>query len=177
MRTRNKDYDEATRPAGTGTSDHVASGDKTKPTNSSPIFATWNVRTLIQPESRALLADSLSNHNIRIACIQETRVQGDPSEIICNTNAEPSHKLFNSGHPDNRGLHGVAIVIDIKLSSCIMAWNPVSARLCYLRVAARHVALSVICAYAPTEEASQTTRMNSTSSCKHCSLKRLERTF
>ena len=119
MRTRNKDYKEATRPAGTGTSDHVAPDAKTKPTNSplilpkSPfIFATWNVRTLIQPESRKLLVDSLSNHNISIACIQETRIQGDPSEIICNTNAKPSHKLFNSGYPDNRGLHGVAIVID-----------------------------------------------------------------
>ena len=36
-----------------------------------------------------------------------------------------------------------------------MAWKPVSARLCYLRVPARPDALSVICAYAPTQEASQ----------------------
>ena len=103
MRTRNKDYDEAMRPAGTGTSDQVAPDDKTKPTNSplnlpkSPlIFATWNIRTLIQSESRALLADSLSNHNTSIACIQETRIQDDPSEIICNTNAEPQTFQFKS---------------------------------------------------------------------------------
>ena len=85
----------ATRPAGTGTLENVASEDQAKSTNLpkySLTFATWNVRTLLTPESPLLLSNSLKHHQINIACLQETRPHGEGVLMAQETEAKNCYK-------------------------------------------------------------------------------------
>ena len=174
MKPRNKDYSfTATWPAGTGTLVLVATRCNAKTANqtqtASKIFnpptkpiqlakqhikiATWNVRSLIQPVAKSLLATTLKHHQIAVACIQETRHQETESTTIDDANGAPCYKLYNSCYEDSQGLNGVAIVIDNKLVNHVMEWKPVNARLCYMRIHASQIPLSLICANASTEDA------------------------
>ena len=149
----------------TGSPDQVASGWKAKTTNNIPTptsipntakrqikFATWNIRTLLQPGGHEFLSDSLEDRGIQIACIQETRKTGTDTCTLNNTSGKVTHKLFNSGYEQNLGRHGVAIAIHHTWQDCIIAWKPISPRLCYMRLSAKPMPLSIICAHAPTDE-------------------------
>ena len=167
MKTTNKEYSKATRPAGTGTSGEAAPGDQAKPAKHSfkppqnPLkpaknkirIATWNVRTLLKPEAKHLLADDLKSLEIDIVCLQETSIAGDTTETIQDSTGVPSYKLFASGH-EQQGMHGVAIGIHTRLTNHVMKWKACGARMCYIRLYATPVAISIICAYAPTEDSS-----------------------
>ena len=156
MKTRAKDYTQkATFPAVTGAPEPAASGSNAKSVNYSKShinLATWNTRTLLPPESLALLASTLKSLNIHVACIQETRLQGSPSIPINDVNDRPSYKLFCSGYDEKQGLHGVGIAIETKLASRAMEWIHMGPRLCYIRIQAKPTPLSFICCYAPTED-------------------------
>ena len=119
MRTRNKDYSKATRPPITGTPGTAAPGDQEKTANSfqpppTPIstakhplsFATWNIRTLLQPEAEVVLSEDLSAQKIDIACIQETRITRDTTKTLHNSCDEAEYRLYCSGHKENKGLIG-----------------------------------------------------------------------
>ena len=133
MLTRNKDYSIKTMcAAGTGMPTHAAVGRQVKTAN--PTFtptpaketisvAIWNVRRLLRPESKPLLAGSLCNRGVTVACLQETRLPIDDACVIQDSNGMPSYKLFTSGE-EKYGLHGVGIAIQLKLANCVMFWRP-----------------------------------------------------
>ena len=87
-------------------------------------------------------------------CLQETRIAGDTTETIKDSTGVPSYKLFASGH-EQQGMHGVAIGIHTRLTNHVMEWKACGARMCYIRLYATPVAISIICAYAPTEDSSE----------------------
>ena len=168
MKTRRKDYSKATCPAGTGTPGRAAPGDQTKsakqpfsppknplkPAKDTLRIATWNIRTLLKPEAKHLLADDMNTLGIEVACLQETRIAGDTTETIQDSTGAPSLKLYASGY-DSPGLHGVAIGIHIRLANHVMEWRACGARICYMRLHAIPVAISINCAYAPIENSSE----------------------
>ncbi len=65
-----------------------------------------------------------------------------------------SLKVFASSH-EKQGLHGVAIGIPIHLANHVMEWRPWGAKICYMRLHAVPVAISINGAYAPTEDSSE----------------------
>jgi exonuclease III len=154
----------ATDPAQSGTPDNAASGCNVKPAKNCTLslakqrlnLATWYVRTLLQPGTTSLLANTLEHHNIDLACIQETRIQGTDSVFLRNTRDKPTYKLYNSGYSSPIGLHGVAIAVCSTILDTVMEWRPVNPRLCYIRLNAKPTRLSIICAYAPTEDKTDT---------------------
>ena len=156
MNTRAKDYiQKATFPAVTGAPEPAASGSNAKSVNYSKShfnLATWNTRTLLPPESLALLASKLKSLNIHVTCIEETRFQGSPSIPINDVNDCPSYKRYCSGYDHKQGLHGVGIDVETKFASHVMEWIPMGPRLCYIRIQAKPTPLSIICCYAPTED-------------------------
>ena len=144
----------ATPPAGTGATMSAVMVENANPAQK-PLqhtkhhinICTWNVLALLQPGSLELLDKSLENHGVHIACLQETRISGD------NTHNTKNYKVYTSGYDDNRGIHGVGIAIDKKLSSSVQSWKATSPRVCSARIFAKPYPLSIICGYAPTEDA------------------------
>ena len=155
MKTRSNNSLSATVPAVPGAPNSAALGSKAKSVNHSKSqinLATWNTRTLLPPESLALMASTLKSLNIQVACIQETRFQGSPSININDVADTPSYKFYCFGYDDKQGLHGVGIAVETKLANHIMEWRPMGPRLCYIRIHAKPAPLSIICSYAPTED-------------------------
>ena len=159
----------ATCPAATGTLDQVVSGDQMKPTNTSSTnspnqknpkrrniaketikLASWSVRTLLREEAECLLAGDLDTFGTDVACIQEARIQ-DSVRVNQNTQGKTKYKLYCSGN-EAKGQHGVAIAVKHSLANHVIEWKALNKRLCYLRLSARPVPLTIISAYAPTED-------------------------
>ena len=157
-----KDYSiKSTCPAGTGMPTSAAVRRQVKTANSpfTPApekkkitLASWNVHTLLRPESKPLLTDSLCNRAKTVACLQETRLPGDNACVIQDSNGMPSYRLFASGE-EKYGLHGVGIAIQLKLANCVMSWRPFGPRLCHLRLSAKPFPIFLISACSPTEDA------------------------
>ena len=50
---------------------------------------------------------------------------------------------------------GVTLIIASKYANTLLQWKPISKRLLYVRLNARHVKLSIIVAYAPIDNADE----------------------
>ena len=88
----------------------------------------------------------LEKYKIQIAALQETRSKGHGQ--INNKN----FTLFNSGD-EKQGNYGLAFMLISKMRDDTMDFKPINERLAYLRVAAKPLNISLINAYAPTENA------------------------
>ena len=80
-----------------------------KPAKDTLRIATWNIRTLLKPEAKHLLADDMNTLGIEVACLQETRIAGDTTETIQDSTGAPSLKLClglrQSGSARSRDWH------------------------------------------------------------------------
>ena len=112
-------------------------------------IATWNVLTLKQTGSAALLSRELTKYNITIAGLCETRWPGSGECCV------DDHYFVWSGPVDGTGRRGVALAVPKRIRRCLVSWRPISERLLYARFLHRHGKLSIIVAYAPTNIASE----------------------
>ena len=102
MKVSKHSRNKATTPAGTGHPPLAAESVYAKTVKRIKPFkiATWNVRTLLQPGSPELLAETLNQHNVEIACLQETRIPHEGSlnlEIPENNTLKKAYKLYFAG--------------------------------------------------------------------------------
>lgn len=57
-----------------------------------------------------------------------------------------------SGYEENRRLHGVSFIINKKTRKALLAFEPVNARLAKMRLKGKFNNITIISAYAPTED-------------------------
>lgn len=88
----------------------------------------------------------LEKYRIQIAALQETRWKGDGQ--INNKN----FTLLYSGDK-KQGQYGVAFMVMREMKENIIQFKPINERLAYLRIAAKPFNISLLNAYAPTENA------------------------
>jgi Reverse transcriptase (RNA-dependent DNA polymerase) len=106
--------------------------------------ATWNVLTLNRTGYVAALVRSLAQRNISLAGITEARLTGNESTMV------EGATLLHSGGQYH--VNGVALVIRPPLTDNLMKWSAISDRILTARFSHRHGHLSVLVAYAPTED-------------------------
>jgi hypothetical protein len=106
--------------------------------------ATWNVLTLNQTGYVTALVRTLRLQKISLAGITEARLTGTDS-----TQVEGATVLHSGGQ---QHVHGVALVVFPPLVANLTKWSPINDRLLLARFSHRHGHLSVIVAYAPTED-------------------------
>ena len=108
---------------------------------------TLNVRTLAAIRATTSLDRELTHLNIGIAGLQEVRWLGT-GELSAG-----DRKFLWSGGPEG-GIkqYGVALAVTHQMYSSLISWRPVSDRLLLARFAHTHGFLSVVVAYAPTED-------------------------
>ena len=68
--------------------------------------------------------------------------------------------IIRSGRQDNKHQEGVALIIASKYANTLLQWKPISQRLLYVMLNARHVKLSIIVAYDPIENADEEDKDN-----------------
>ncbi|XP_055375384.1 uncharacterized protein LOC129608086 [Condylostylus longicornis] len=112
-------------------------------------LGTWNIRTMLQSGKMQEVAYEMLRYKIDILAIQETRWKGygkiNKQEYI----------VYYSGDENRRGMYGTGFIINKKLRNNILGFTPVDSRLCSLRLKGKFCIITVIFAYAPTEDSEE----------------------
>ncbi|KAK2711869.1 hypothetical protein QYM36_012857 [Artemia franciscana] len=118
----------------------------------------WNVRSAKQEATQAFLVHEMEKYNIDILCISETRISGSGSIVITAPETLHQFHFFYSGIEDNSGLHGVGFIMNQRTRNALLEWEPVSCRLARIRLKGNPANVSIISTYAPTRDATETTK-------------------
>lgn len=108
-------------------------------------ISTWNVRSLCKQEVHEDLRRVLEHYDSDITALQEIRWKGhgikkDRSKHRCD--------IYYSG--GEKSMYGVGFAVRGKARSCVMRWEPISERICLLRLRGKFQNFTLICVYAPT---------------------------
>lgn len=109
------------------------------------IIGNWNVRTMYAAGKAAQIAQEMRNERIEILGISESRWNG--SDRIKLATGET---IIYSGRDDDTHIHGVAIMLTPKAAAALIDWTAVSERIIIARFYSKHIKLTIIHAYCPT---------------------------
>jgi hypothetical protein len=119
-------------------------------------FATWNVRTMKQCGKPELVVSALQQYNVDIACLQEVRFPDTGSLSILAAGGDNVYKIYHGGCMN--GQYGVAVAIKSHLESSVSDFKVVNDRICYVTLNGKPNSITIISAYAPTNEHDDTVR-------------------
>ena len=108
-------------------------------------ICTWNLQSM-NTCSKQDLRRILNVFKADITALQELRWKGIGEE---KDNTKYQCDIYHSGHPERREF-GVGFAVKGKARFCISRWEPISERLCMLRIKGKFHNISIICAHAPT---------------------------
>jgi hypothetical protein len=110
-------------------------------------FATLNVRTMARPGVLAEVKETMDKYSVMVLALQEMRWKGN------GIFRSGRHTVFYSGGANRT--RGVGFVVRENIKMAVLNFTPVNERICVLRIKARFFNISIVCCYAPTEEADQ----------------------
>ncbi len=113
-------------------------------------IGTWNVRTLYQTGKLAQTVDEMHNHNLCMLAVTEARWTKSGKQGLTS-----GDQILWSGRSDDIHQEGVALLINKRASNTLLKWQPISERLLYAQFDSRYARMSVVVAYAPTEDAEE----------------------
>ena len=110
---------------------------------------TWNVLSLESSSSKLFeLSQNVSRYKMDVLGLTETHRPGTGEEILDNGSL-----FINSGRADGYRRQGVGLVLSKAVRNSLISYTPISERIITARLHSRHINLSVVVAYAPTEDA------------------------
>ena len=113
-------------------------------------LATWNVRTLNRIGAAEELEKEVERYGVDIVALQEMRWKGTGKKQMKNGT------MYWSG--GRKREEGTGFYIKKRLDSSILEFEPVSSRICRLRLQSKWFNTTLICVHAPTEETEDTTK-------------------
>ena len=116
-------------------------------------IGNWNVRTLYRTGNLAQAAREMNRRGISIMGISETLWTGQGKLQIAE-----GETIIYSGREDDIHRAGVGILMSQDATGALIEWTPVSERIIQARFHSRHIKLTVIHVYAPTEDADEETK-------------------
>ena len=115
-------------------------------------IGTWNVRTMSQVGKTKQIVNEMSNYNIDILGVAEARWTG-----FGEMNTSDKYHILYSGD-DTKHEKGVAIIMSEKAKKSLLDWQPVNNRIIKANFFSKFAKLTVIQAYAPTNDADEETK-------------------
>ena len=110
---------------------------------------TWNVLSLESSSSKLFeLSQSVSKYRMDVLGLTETHRPGTGEVILDNGSL-----FINSGRADGYRRQGVGLVLSKAVRNSLISYTPISERVLTARLHSRHINISVVVAYAPTEDA------------------------
>jgi hypothetical protein len=103
--------------------------------------------SMFEASRTAQIAKEMKQYNISILGISEGRWTGS-GKINCSS----GETIIYSGK-DQDHQSGVAVMMSKETSKTLMEWHPVNDRIIYARFDSKHIKLSVIQCYSPTNDA------------------------
>ena len=111
-------------------------------------FGHWNVRTLYKAGKLHILTEQLKRLNIKICGVSETHLTGAEKMKVNGYTIWFSGKVEGEKHE-----HGVAIAVADSVAKSVTVVERKSDRIIRIRAKFKHADVTMIEAYAPTEEA------------------------
>ena len=113
-------------------------------------FGTWNVLSLTSSSSQLFqLSQCISDYRLDLLGITETHIPGTGSELLDNGSL-----LIHSGRVDGIRRQGVGLSLSKRIKNSLISYMPISERVLTARLHSKHLNISVVVVYAPTEAAS-----------------------
>ena len=110
---------------------------------------TWNVRSLESSSSKLYeLSQNISRYRLDVLGLTETHKPGTGEEML-----ENGSLFINSGRTDGYRRQGVGLVLSKAVRNSLISYTPISERIITARLHSQHINISVVVAYAPTEDA------------------------
>ena len=109
-------------------------------------IGTWNVVTLLKPGKLQELAEEIAKTQIEILALQEVRWPGK-GQIN-----KKDYLFYYSGTKEKTGQAGTGFLLMKKIQKCIINFELHNERLCKLRIKGKYNNITLINAYAPTED-------------------------
>ncbi|EDO33893.1 predicted protein, partial [Nematostella vectensis] len=113
-------------------------------------IGNWNVRTLYSSGNVAQAAREMGKRDIDIMGISETHWTGQGKMQL-----RDGETMVYSGREDNIHREGVGILMSKNAAACLIEWTPWNERMIQARFYSRHIQLTIIHIYAPTEDADE----------------------
>ena len=110
-------------------------------------IGNWNVRTLYAQGRTSQAAKAMREDKLQIVGISESRWCGSGKFILST-----GETLLYSGRDEEVHQHGVAIMLSKDAAEALTDWAPVDERMIRARFHSRHVKLTLIHVYAPTND-------------------------
>jgi hypothetical protein len=107
----------------------------------------WNVRTMAQSTKSAQVAEEMKRYHLDILGLSEVRWPGTDKRVVSGLT------FIYSGREDGKHMEGVGIMMSAGFAKCLLEWEPISSRIIRARFNTRHVKMSVLQCYAPTNDA------------------------
>ena len=113
-------------------------------------IGTWNVLSLTSTSAKLHeLATVISQYKVDVLLLTETHWPGAEVEILSN-----GTMIINCGRSYGIRRQGVGLVLSKAVKNSLISYNPISERVISARTHTRHVNISVVIRYAPTEDSS-----------------------
>ena len=110
----------------------------------------WNVRTMYETGKLAQVTSEMRRFKLHVLGVSESRWTG--SGRMKTTTGET---VLYSGRNDDLHHEGVAIILKKGVERCLLEWKPVNNRLISARLKGRHINITIIQCYAPTNDSSE----------------------
>ena len=115
-------------------------------------LATWNVQTMLKPGRMKEIMEEISKARVDVVAVQKIRWQGwgriDKNDF----------SLFYSGPKERTGCYGTGFIINAKMRKSFLSSEPLSDRLCKLRLQRIFRNITLISTYAPTKDSRRNKR-------------------
>ena len=114
-------------------------------------FGTWNVRTLRGLGKLEQLAGEMKRYRLSILAVTETHLPGEGEMVL---DVETGYRLLFSGRLDGSNVEGVGIALSPHARAALRHYQAVSPRVLTAEFLSRAGPLSIVVAYAPTDQSS-----------------------
>lgn len=112
-------------------------------------FGTWNIQTLLKAGKMEEVAQELEKYKVSFGAVQEVRWKDS------GTIKKKNYDFHFSGSHNARGHKGVGFFVMQKLRQAVLGFEPISERICKLRIKGKFCNISFVNVYAPTEDAEE----------------------
>jgi exonuclease III len=110
------------------------------------VIGTWIVNTMLKAGKMQEIADKIVGSQIQIVALQEVRWKG------YGLLKKDKYSVFYSCNPNTTGHAGTGFLTQKATISEVLGFEPISERICKLRIKGKFHSITLINVYAPTED-------------------------
>lgn len=108
-------------------------------------IGSWNIRTMLQIGKTEEISREMNRYKVDILALQEIRWKGQGRVD------KKTYTIYYSGEM-KQGQNGTAFMVNRKVAGNVLQFRAISGRLSYLQIKNKQANISIVNAYAPTEE-------------------------